>query len=951
MKKVKAFYWILLSVFLGICFHANAQDDEINGYFKSYSAYSDANKYDSAIVYSQKAAAYYDRAQDTVNFLYCYYILKTNIYILKGDYLKALQIMEEYNKVIDAFKQGNNQYVLYWYYNTYGFLYSSQDNHKDALKYYLYAKEYCANAYGKDSGTMAWLALALSDTYRMSGEYQEALKQIEFAEKIYLGQKDNLSYASCLITRGNVYSLTGDYQAAIDHTLRCKEIVEAEASREASDRFLSTVYNNVGVAYLYWDKHQEAIRYFKLAKEQGLKTAANDITIGRIWFNMGYSYEKLDSLTLALESEYKAQDLLLKLPLTNDMLLAWSYNICTKVLIKQKEYTRALEYVQYALYQNAMLDGRMVDKKYVPYYGVKEVLRNPQEQNCFDHSRLLESVILKIEVLQKLNGKGEYSYLIRKCINDADTIATHSRNFYTTDKDKVEMMKQSFALSDQAITFYHHENLRKEGRENIVSAFNFSEKTKASVLLEVLRGAEAKSFAGVPDKVIGYADSLQSVIARKKELAISKADAERDKILLEMQGTQVYFKKYQDFIQQKYPDYYDLKYADNIVELTQLQQHLKPQTAILSYFLGDSTLSVFMITQQELKLYRNPLNPQLLRMCKGLKSSIIHKNDDLYKRLAYELYNTLFFFPLPADVRDLVIVPHDFLSNVPFEALLAEPARDKAFTELNYLVKKYNVSYAYSVSLFDRMLKKKHVVAKQQFLGVAPVFKSKNKISGELKRSLTAMVDDADDSDGYQEKELTRTISNDEITPIPGTEIEVSTIKKLFDKNKLSAFMFLNESATEQSIKQHPLGNYKFIHIATHGFVDNNQPENSGIILHHMANNKEDNVLYAKEIYNLRLNADLVTLSACETGLGQIKKGEGLIGLTRPLLFAGAKNIMVSLWKVSDASTTELMIDFYKKAIVQTAFNRSLSDAKRQLISNPEFAQPYYWAAFVLIGE
>ncbi len=945
--KVHYIRLIMLSVFACLGFTVNGQTS--TNYYSLYDSYFNAGKYDSALVISDEAAGYYLKQSDTLNFLFAKYVLKTSVYNTKGDFYNAHVTMETFNKDIDVYNMGANEVILYYFFKTYGMIYSSQDNYKDALKVYLYARDYCRNMYGETSPEMASLALDLSNGYRLSGEYQEALNQIEFAEKIYHSLHDTLNYAGCLLYRGNVYALTGDYESAIDSTLKCKQIIDVLYS--GKNPLLAAIYNNVGVAYLYWDKHQEAIRYFKLAKQEELKLQGNNVTVARIWFNMGYSYEKLDSLDEAEAAEANAQELLEKLKLTNDALLTWSYNISARVFIKKNDYPRALGYVQYALYQNASRHGRIVEGRYVPYYSYEEIKRNPEERNCYDHNRLLESVVLKIDILQKLNTDEGYTATIKKSIADADTIAILTRNLYTTDKDKVEMMKHSFDLSDRAVNFFYNENKKKGNRENIVSAFLFSEKAKASVLLEVLRNVEAKSFAGVPGIVVSTSDSLQALISDKKELAKSQQDSEREKLLLEVQETQKYFKNYQQFIQQKYPDYYDLKYADNIVELTQLQQKLNVNTAILSYFIGDNTLSVFVITHDDLKLYQNKLNPLLLRSCKGLKSSIIYKHDLLYKKLAHELYNTLFFFPLEANIKDLVVVPHDFLSSVPFEALLTTPAGENDYTQFNYLVKKYNVSYAYSVSLFDRMLKKHHKVTKQQFLGIAPVFKSKNKVSENLKRSLTTIeTDDDDEAAGFQ-AQLTRTVTRDEITPIPGTEIEVNTIKNLFIQNKLSAYMFLNEKATERSIKQHPLGDYKYIHIATHGFVDNDKPENSGIILHNGENQKEDNVLYAKEIYNLKLNADLVTLSACETGLGQIKKGEGLIGLTRPLLFAGAKNIMVSLWKVSDASTTELMIGFYQKLIVKTSYNQSLSDAKRQLINSKEFSQPYYWAAFVLIGE
>jgi len=115
----------------------------------------------------------------------------------------------------------------------------------------------------------------------------------------------------------------------------------------------------------------------------------------------------------------------------------------------------------------------------------------------------------------------------------------------------------------------------------------------------------------------------------------------------------------------------------------------------------------------------------------------------------------------------------------------------------------------------------------------------------------------------------------------------------------------------------------------------------------------EDGSLYCGEIYNLTMNADLVVLSACETGLGKISTGEGVIGLSRALVYAGAKNIIVSFWKVADESTAELMVDFYKIHLQDKSksFSESLQRAKLDLMKNGKYASPYYWAPFVLIGK
>ncbi len=173
----------------------------------------------------------------------------------------------------------------------------------------------------------------------------------------------------------------------------------------------------------------------------------------------------------------------------------------------------------------------------------------------------------------------------------------------------------------------------------------------------------------------------------------------------------------------------------------------------------------------------------------------------------------------------------------------------------------------------------------------------------------------------------------------------------LFNKEKRAVFKA--EKATENALKSLKLTDYKYIHFATHGFVNTQNPALSGIILYRNNTQQEDGVLHSSEVYNLNLNADLVVLSACETGLGKVAKGEGIIGLSRSFLYAGAKNIMVSLWKVTDEATKELVVDFYTNLEKSRKVSQSeaLRKAKLNLLKNKKYAMPYYWNGFVLISN
>ena len=144
--------------------------------------------------------------------------------------------------------------------------------------------------------------------------------------------------------------------------------------------------------------------------------------------------------------------------------------------------------------------------------------------------------------------------------------------------------------------------------------------------------------------------------------------------------------------------------------------------------------------------------------------------------------------------------------------------------------------------------------------------------------------------------------------PLLASKSEIKQIDSLFVKSHFKTDVFLESEASERNIGTLNLPDYRFVHIATHGFVDEKKPELSGLYFAPLKQAGFDNILYTGEIYNLKLNADLLTLSACETAMGKVAEGEGILGFSRAFLYAGTKNLLLSLWKVNDFSTEKLMV-------------------------------------------
>ena len=195
------------------------------------------------------------------------------------------------------------------------------------------------------------------------------------------------------------------------------------------------------------------------------------------------------------------------------------------------------------------------------------------------------------------------------------------------------------------------------------------------------------------------------------------------------------------------------------------------------------------------------------------------------------------------------------------------------------------------------------------------------------------------------------------------TEKEISSIVKLFAGNSLQAKGYLYSKATEENFKKQAT-KYKFVHIASHGFCDDKEPNLSGIAFYQIKQDSlklkdlpeeitenNEGILFSGETYNLVLNADLVVLSACESGAGRLMKGEGMMGLSRGFLYAGTPNIVYSLWKIGDFNTSQLMTDFYRYVLQKKNYAHALRLAKLNLLNTEATAFPKFWSGFELVGE
>jgi len=946
----------------------NIKDAEIL-HFKGVTCFY-SGLYDQALAYYKESLALKQVFFGEVSFNvdYSYYNIGL-VYQNKEEYNKA---MEYYLKCIDIrialFGQKHGEVAIV--YNQIGNIHKDKNEYAEAMEYYIKALKIRQELYGENSIQAAASYNNIGGLYYLKNEFDLALEYFLKAfqiRKAILGENDiRVGYGYNNV--GAIYYEKTDYTMALEYYLKALKIaidLTGDNSLEVASR-----YHNIGNAYRGLKQNELAIEYYTKALQIRKQLNEEDNTdIASTLFNLGSIYLELEDNKRAIEYLNSSLVILKESLGLKHTDISNSYLKLGEAYINMQNYTLGLKYYHFAIVSNIVNAYDTVN-----FYSV------PSINSYLVWFSLLTSLKAKSQLLANTKMKD----LENPSISDTERMRIALLHYQACDtlidltRKKISRQSDKLALGRMANEIYqgairvsielmNNSTKKKEKDKYAELAFYFSEKNKSSVLLQALAGKEAQKFAGIPDSLLKIENKLNIDIAFcTKELAAPE-NLDSTKIVMLQNKLFVTNRSYDSLIQafeRQFPNYYALKYNPNTVSVHEVQKHLitDNKTAFISYSIGDSAITIFTITRKkfDIQQFPRPKNLDLaLKLFYESCSNPDKKMEALYRDQAWYLYKSLFPKNLDKRISNLIIIPDNLLAIIPFEAFLTTYSEDTTqLQNLPFLIRDYNISYTYSATLYKHTFPKEHsgeleITPLNDWIAFAPVFDDKNMsgatyASRELSRELRKLQSDSASTRGEF------LISGDYIVPLPGTENEVKIIFKYFDDLAYKAKVELHSSVTEQYIKSGILQDYKIIHFATHGFVNSQKPELSGIVLAQDSTGGEDGILYAGEIYNLKMNANLVVLSACETGLGEIKEGEGIIGLTRALLYAGTKNIIVSFWQVSDQSTSHFMIDFYKNMLEnnkKTNYSENLRKTKLNMIRNVKYAHPFYWSAFILIGK
>ena len=467
--------------------------------------------------------------------------------------------------------------------------------------------------------------------------------------------------------------------------------------------------------------------------------------------------------------------------------------------------------------------------------------------------------------------------------------------------------------------------------------FKRIEKRKGLLLLQTLLPNK------LPNDIIKKEENL---VNRKREFEQYLIFTTKDSVDFYQQEISKVSLELENFIKEvqvQYPKESSI-YNIDYVQPKEIQEELKANELIIEYNLIEDNLYVNIISKNIKKVYcikTTSLSDKITQLNQILQNPFLiqQANREQFIQLSHELYQVL-IAPIAKELGDktqLIIIPEGKLFYLPFEVLLASN-EIKPFEELDFLIKDFDISYQYSATIYHQ-LKQKTAIKDKSFLAFAPVFEDGQTINS-ANRSLDFMVDS-----------LYESIDNDKFISLLHTQKEVESIAKTITKNNGNANVLLKEKATKKQLQTSLNQPYQFVHIATHGLVNYQNPKLSALACYENGTEKANDLLFANEIQMQNIQADLVILSSCESGIGRLVAGEGLIALNRSFIYSGANNVMFSLWKVNDEYTSELMIDFYNFYFQNSSYTTALRKAKLKMLQDPITANPRYWAAFVLIGE
>lgn len=846
-----------------------------------------------------------------------------------------------------------------------------------------------------DRDSEAFVLTRLGAIYNFTGKKHEALDYYNQALLIVAETQDPSGQLYLLTSIGLIYNFLGYMQHAIEYHSRAISIIEKMNDPGTHARLLS----NLAGVYIGMGEGQKALQIYKQALEHHLKSTDEE-GIVRTLNNLAFTFHTLGDRQSALEHYNKALELCqtagdahAKASLLNNI---------GRLYFDMGDMAKALEFYEKAI-PIAQSENGVIYSRVISSMGKLYEARGDKEKalECFHkslsirrslHNRGGELITLyDIASLERDRGNLEGA---REMIERALEIIESLRIKITAD----ELRASYLASRQDYFEFYidllmrMHKKAPSAGYD--AEALQVSERARARTLLETLGEAQFNIRQGVDQALIKRERELQELLnagAVEQLRATSKrqqeaAGARIDKLIAEYQEVRAHIRDHS-------PHYAALTRPARLSLTEVRQQLLDPDTLLIEYALGNKHSYLWVVSQNSLNTFELPGRAEIEGAASRVYELLTKSKGELAagggpsgarlaeaERQYWEAARRLSQMVLgPAasllGSKRLLIVTEGALQYVPFAALpsprasQSEPAtNDNAPTPLIAEHEIVKLPSAYTLATMRRELDGRTPSPKQIAILADPVFDRDDTRLSPAARKRALMLASKAEKQGPNDEAATRKSSPGLKAAFGETRLidETGHIPRLIfsrqEARAISGLVPSNESklafdfdASRATVVSPELSKYRIIHFATHGVLNSEHPELSGIVLSLIdrRGNKQNGFLRLHDIYNLRLPAELVVLSACQTGLGKDIKGEGLTGLTRGFMYAGAARIIASLWRVDDKATADLMAYFYQAKLSKDrpSAAAALRSAQLSMWKDRRWRAPYNWAGFILQGE
>lgn len=869
------------------------------------------------------------------------YINIGTVYYRMGQFLTA---EEYYLKVLDLQEKNpmQNERLVGAMYHNLSMVMLTIGDREAAEKYQLLGLEKELNIYGEVHPQIAMQYNNLSLIARQKGDLGEAENYQLKALDIQLQTLENPhpDIASSYINLGALEEAKGNYYRAEEFMEKGAELLNK--LYESDHPKIADLYNNRGILASYTgaiDKAKEWVTKSLQIREQIY--GPDHPLVAQSYFNLG----KFSGDATELEDAQSYYDQALKIYRDNygekHPEVGITYKQLAMVAYKKGQLNQALAYTDKALLSLGIQPGYLPAQEEIPTFFSR----------ILNEFHVLETLQYKAKCLYEKGEKDSaFLHAADTTLQIAHKIIDFLRRSYQFEETELFLQKKGTLIYELSIQNSLKLYELTEDRNYLDQAFYYVGSSKSLLLQRSTAIGRSHKIMGIPDQVIKRERELQLAHAYyQQQLKVTQLTADGDSLYNALIKNVLQIQQQHDslllVLAEQYPKYYELKYSQHFSALDEVQSFLNrlPNTLILEFFWGGNSCIVFGISRDKVAYYQVPIDTLLINELVEMNFSVArpqdYQNEQVFNQVkpriaevGFALYEKLCDSVLQKfpDQNKLIVIPDGMLNQLPFEVLLTrEISAGLSFKNFPFLLKDYVISYEYSSSLLVQVPSKKPFFTSFRYAGFAPSY-------GQQDLFLSSS----------REREL----FGDRIDQLADLRFNQPEVQKI--AHLMSGTPYVGEAATESKFKEE-VQQYSVVHLAMHGFIQDDQPLNSGLAFSQKDDTLNDGFLYAHELYNMKMKASLAVLSACNTGAGYLAHGEGVMSLSRAFKYAGCPNIIASYWQADDRSTQDLMFRLFQSIKggknTAEALRKSKLDYLQQ--ANEFEAHPAHWAAWVLIGN